>query len=205
MVPRKNLYPYAAFLLLYAALFAYNLSDGSKGAWDNVASLFIVTAIFLLSGWADLGPGLFLLANLPLLAHNLGTVGTAVLYGTHLGPLPYDKFIHLFSTIVFAALLFRTLLRHRMLRSVAAAAFFAFTVVSFFGVMTEIVEYEGYLHLPSSSGFFNSQQGPAPETGTLLYADTVTDLIANEAGALAGVLLFLPALGRSTRGRAKPS
>jgi hypothetical protein len=180
---RRNLPLAGAFALLYVIFGIYNLRAGSKGVWDNGTSLLLIAAMLALSGWAELNPGLFLFLNLPLLAHNIGTLGAAHIYGERLWLLPYDKFIHVFGVLVVGLLVARAMARRLPLRSLWGIAILAFSFTMLLGVCVESSEFIGYTFLPQSSGFFSPNAGETALIGLQYYTDTMTDTLSNAAGA----------------------
>jgi hypothetical protein len=187
---RSNLATAGALAVVYAALFAYDWRVGSKGVWDATISIGLLVAVIAVSRWARLTPWLVALINLPLLVHNAGLIGDSSLYGSHVGPLPYDKLVHLLATAVLGALTARAMFA-RLALARAGVALFAFSFVMLLGLCVELVEFLGYLYLPQSSGFFNPSAGPTALQGIEIYKDTMGDLLTNSIGAALGVAGYL--------------
>jgi uncharacterized membrane protein YjdF len=192
---RCNLAAAGALAVVYASLFVHGWRVGSKGVWDATLSLVLLVIVLGVSGWARLTPRLVALINLPLLVHNVGLIGDSSIYGSHVGPLPYDKLVHLLATSVLGVLTARAM-RARLLLGRGGVAIFAFAFVMLLGLCVELCEFLGYLYLPQSSGFFNPSAGPSALEGLEIYKDTMNDLLTNAAGAAAGVAGYLAVAGR---------
>jgi len=196
---RHNVGIAGAFAAIYAALFVHAYRVGSKAVWDAPLSVFLLGIAVTVSSWAKLTPRHIVLLNAPLLAHNIGLIGDASLYGSRLGPLPYDKFVHLLASFVLGILTARAI--HARLATIGAGtvAILSFAFVMLLGLSVELVEFLGYLYLPQSSGFFNPSAGPSALQGIEIYKDTMTDILTNAAGAAAGIAGYLVVLGPRAR------
>jgi len=192
----------AVFFVLFIALAIYNVFLRSEWFFDNLVSLAFLSAMFFLSGWLLLGRGSFLMFNIVLLLHNLGTFG---LYGLSFDGFFYDNIIHFLGTAVAAWIVFnfvsaRLHLRHH--KSVSSSivdehkivlVFLVIASVTFLGVIVELVEFGGFLLLGPGEGIFftgSGDGGYAKDDFEMQYRDTMEDLMVNILGAVAGVLSF---------------
>jgi hypothetical protein len=185
---------------IYFALFLWNLRLHSVGWWDNLLSLGLTAALLGISLRMRLRPWQAALLQLPLLAHNIGTVGGAAIYGGSVGPLAFDKFVHLFATFAIGLVCVQYL-RLAGLRPTPALVL-AVGFVLLLAAPMEMVEYAGYRLLPASSGFLSPDRGPAQMQGTRLYEDTIGDLFADLVGGAAGAAYGLLLIGRRALRRA---
>ena len=189
LAPHRNVATAGVFAAVYVALFVHAYRIGSKAVWDAPVSIFLVVVVLAVSSWARLSPRHIVLLNVPLLAHNIGLIGDAALYGTRIGPLPYDKLVHALATFVLGVLTARAM-HLRLALGAWPAGILAFSFVMLLGISVEVCEFLGYLYLPQSSGFFNPSAGPSALAGIEMYKDTMSDILTNAAGAAAGVVGF---------------
>ncbi|MBW3019940.1 hypothetical protein KY334_01475 [Candidatus Woesearchaeota archaeon] len=187
---------YGIFLVIYLFLIYYNHINDSKWLIDNVLSIALITFIFLISGWLKLDKYTFVLFNLALLTHNLGTFD---FYSWSYSFIEYDMIVHFFNSLVGGIILFnfvvlklhlnkketpahKLISEHKLIMIILVIA-----LVTTLGTMVELLEFFGFSFLGTGDGilFYGSGDGIFQN-----YSDTMVDVLVNLIGAIFGVIIY---------------
>ncbi|MBU2561752.1 MAG: DUF2238 domain-containing protein [Nanoarchaeota archaeon] len=203
VISRKERYGvFFVFLAVYISLAIYNLVNGSQWFFDNLVAIVFLVFMFLIARWLLLTPGSFIMFNLALTLHNLGTFG---LYGTTLDGFFYDNIVHFFGALVAAWIIFNFVsarLHIKWQKDVKRTVvdehkvvliFLVFASVAMLGSVVELVEFGGFVFLGPGEGIFfvgSGDGGYNVEDFKMQYYDTMEDMIVNALGSFAGVLMF---------------
>lgn len=184
---RKRFLTLLLFLGLHIIIAMFSFSLKLQWFYDILLALALLLVLFFVAKWLSMDTQSLFLASLALFLHNLGTFG---LYGTQLWIFSYDNFVHFTSSGIVAYLCCHFFVHWLHFKRdtrvhMANLLFFAFATVIMFSVMVEIIEFAG--HLLQTSGF--SFAGVDAEDGRE-YKDTMTDIISNLFGSIAGVFLY---------------
>lgn len=171
------------FLVILHIFLVYNINLQSVWIYDSIACLVLLGLFMLLHKrfrFSSLDSFLFGGILVMHLAGGLGAY-SRIEY--------YDKMIHFSAAFVGVWILSRPLMR--LLHIKRTTPFFILVLVSFIvlaGVILEIFEFSSAALLGTKEGFFSPQDfiGEGPED---YYQDTITDLMANIAGSIVGVVI----------------
>jgi len=144
--------------------------------------------------------GEFLFINIALLSHNLGQFG---FYEWFWWNIQYDNIVHFLSSATAAYIVFDFLARKLNIKKSQKVAktvieehkliFVMLTIcfVAALGALVEMIEFGGFFYLGEGDGilFFGSGDSDTGDI-TYQYFDTMTDILVNFLGSIAGVLLF---------------
>jgi hypothetical protein len=191
---RPPVHLFAPFLILYVALFIYNMSRGSQWAIDASMSTVFLTFMYFANAWLRMGTTGFLVLNVPLGLHNMGTFGAYGWQGTWLA---WDNLIHVLAIAVAAYYLFNLLAQrihlHRDHRydiddRPAIMVFLVMAGALTFGMGMELMEFAGAIWLGIGEGVLLAGVGDDVGLGGLegQYADTMTDIAMNVVGGAIG-------------------
>lgn len=192
---------YIIFLGIFIFFAAYNFINQSGWLFDSIISIIFITFIFLISKWIKLGRIGFILLNLALIAHNLGSFD---FYSWNLGWFSYDDAVHLFSSIIVAYIIFNFIARklcikegHINKRTVVnehkvILIFLVIASVATLGTLVETLEYFGFTYLGPGEGILFVGSGDYNKFGDIAsqYVDTMQDIIMNTIGSIVGVLFY---------------
>jgi uncharacterized membrane protein YjdF len=201
MNKKEKLVIYLIFLLLYLIFATYNLVGGSQWIIDNVVGIALLTFVFFVNKWLKMGKLGFILFNVALLTHNLGTFG---FYSWSWKIFAYDNVVHLLSSLVGAYILFNFVSRKLHIRKnqrvketvidehKAIVIFLVIASVAMLGTIVELIEFVGFMFLGPGEGMFFFGTGDSGNTEDVAgqYIDTMTDIIVNTLGSILGVVLY---------------
>lgn len=193
---------FVVFLLVYIALAFFNFFVRSQWLLDNLVAIVFLAFVFMISRWLLMGPGGFILFNVALLLHNMGSFGW---YNWEWGFMAYDNIVHFVGALVAAWIIFNfvssklhIIKHHRVKHTVVdehkvVFIFLVMASVAMMGTFVEIVEFGGFVFLGPGEGMFftgSGDGGYSIDDFELQYRDTMEDIILNTIGSVAGVLLF---------------
>ena len=188
---QKNIL-FGIFILYHAVSAVINYHHHSHWVFDNFAIIGLLIVMYVLTEKLYIGVPEFLLINLGFLLHTFGNFGA---YGWTYGRFAYDNFEHFIFPFALGYLLFNFVVhRFRIIdfkkhEHKAAFIIFILGVVALISVGHEFVEFFGYEFLPPGDGVFFTGVGDGAG-GADIYEDTMTDLISNVLGSLAGVYTY---------------
>jgi len=201
MNKREKYTTYGTFMIIYVLFLVYNYFQHSEWLYDNLISIGTLTLMVYLNKWLQLNKFGFMLFNIALLVHNLGTFG---FYSWSYGVLAYDNVVHFVSSTVAAYIIFKIIARKlhvkkdkRLKKTVVDEHLFTLIViviatVAFLGVLIELLEFAGFVFLGPGEGILFVGAGDSVNIAdiSLQYIDTMTDIIVNTLGSITGTLLF---------------
>jgi hypothetical protein len=193
---------FVLFLLVFIALSIYNFVNRSQWLFDNLVAIAFLIFVFSIYRWLMLSWRTYLMFNLALLTHNLGSFG---FYEFGSGFFAYDAIVHLFGAMVAAYIIFNFASRRlhvkrkrRVKRTVVDEhkVIFIFLVmasVAMLGTIVELIEFGGFMFLGPGEGMFFTGYGDSGYDASdfrAQYVDTMEDIIVNIIGSMIGVLAF---------------
>ena len=193
---------FIVFLFIYLAMAFFNFFLKSQWLFDNLVALVFLTFIFILSRWLLLGASGFILFNIALLMHNMGSFGW---YEWTWRFLAYDNIVHFVGALVAAWIIFNFVSaklhirdRHHVKQTVVdehkvILIFLVMASVAMLGTFVELIEFGGFVLLGPGEGMFFTGSGDGSVSAddfTLQYYDTMGDIIVNIIGSVTGVLFF---------------
>ena len=209
-IQRKSIF--AFFIVLYISFAIYSFLHTSQWIFDNFVAIAFTIFIFCIYRWAMLSWRTFLLFNMALTLHNLGTFG---LYNLGQGFFAYDAIVHLFGSMVTAYIIFNLVSqklhfrgRKRVRKTVidehrVMLVFLVIASVAMLATFIELVEFGGFVFLGPGEGMFFTGSGDGGYTTDdfkAQYFDTMQDIIVNTIGSFIGVLIFYMVRYRSRYG-----
>jgi hypothetical protein len=123
-------------------------------------------------------------AALIMIAAVMNNAGVLGFYDIYLGPVGWDKLIHL-TAMAGTTLLCYAFLRKRRL-NITTALIITFFVVQGFGAINEVSEFLGSYYLGIGQGLFGMQNGSV-QIGTFDAFDTQWDMVFNTFAILIGI------------------
>jgi uncharacterized membrane protein YjdF len=201
MNKKEKLVIFLLFLAVYIILATYNLTIKSQWVYDNIIAIMFLTFMFLVNKWLKLGKLGFILFNIALLSHNLGTFG---FYNWEFGLLGYDNVVHLLGSLVAAYIIFNFVARKLHIKARERVrytvvdehkAIFIFLViasVAMLGTVVELVEFIGFIYFGPGEGilFVGAGDSGNEEDAAGQYLDTMGDIAVNTIGTIIGVALY---------------
>ena len=192
---------YVFFILLYVFLGVQNYFDKSQWLFDNVISVVFLTIALFLLNWLKIRNVGFVMFNIALLLHNLGSFG---FYSWSYGIFGYDNIVHFCSSLAAGYIVFNFIARKMHIKKKARVKstvvdehtilliLLVFASVAMMGVFIELLEFGGFVFLGEGDGLFFVGAGDSANAGDMFgqYMDTMSDIIVNTLGTLAGVLLY---------------
>ncbi|PLW80435.1 hypothetical protein C0585_02460 [Candidatus Woesearchaeota archaeon] len=195
MKPWEKWSLFAIFFLIYFVFWSYSFMTGSQWIIDNSIALFTLILLILFSNVLKLKKTGFILLNLALLTHNLGTFGY---YSLTWKFLAYDNLVHFISLIVIAYITFNIVsIRFYKVpnnRDIFEENKYLFIILVMcaaisLSVLLELVEFGGYYYLGEGEGLLLAGVGDSDPMNNGIrdqYGDTMSDLIVNIFGAFIG-------------------
>jgi len=201
MNKKEKLAIYLVFLLFYIFFAIYNFVNGSQWLIDNVVGIVLLTFVYFINKWLKLGKFGFIMFNVALLTHNLGTFG---FYSWTYKIFAYDNIVHFLNALVGSYIVFNFVARKLHIRKnqrvkytvvdehKAIMIFLVIASVAMLGTVVEIIEFLGFMYLGPGEGMFFFGTGDSANDGTIAgeYIDTMTDIIVNTFGTIIGVMLY---------------
>lgn len=196
MNKKEKLIIYFIFLLFYILLGYYNYTKGSEFLLDNILSIAFLTFIFLITKFLKIHKLEFILLNIALFIHNLGSFG---FYAWNYLWIGYDNIVHFFSSFVTGFIVFNFITRKLHTKKgkyqkytiidehTAIIIFLVIATVAMLGTCIEILEFTGYTYFGESD---NILAPGASNSGFDNYSDTMMDIIVNLFGSLVGVNIY---------------
>lgn len=192
---------YALFISIYIVMSAYNYAKSSQWLFDNLIAIAFLTFFFAIIRWLKVGLTGFIMFNIALLLHNLGTFG---FYAWTWGPFAYDNLTHFIGSLVAGYIVFNFVARKLHLKKnaivkdtvidehKAVTIFLVIASVAMFGVFVELIEFGGFMFLGQGEGMLFTGSGDAASSEDMAgqYIDTMSDIVVNTLGTLAGVLIY---------------
>lgn len=192
---------YIIFMQVYVIFTVYNLLKGKQWWIDSIVAMFFLTFIFLINRWLKLGKVGFILFNIALLVHNMGTFG---FYSWTWKIFAYDNVVHLASSTVAAYIIFNFIARKLHIKKNQRVkytvvdehkAIFIFLViasVAMLGTIVELIEYIGFMYFGPGEGilFVGAGDSGGVEDVAGQYLDTMEDIVVNSIGSVIGTLLY---------------
>ncbi len=193
---------FGVFMLVYLGMAFFNFAGSSQWLFDNLVAIAFLTFMFIISRWLLLNASGFILFNIALLLHNMGTFGW---YGFSFHGLAYDNVVHFFGAMVAAWIIFnfvasrlhlkaRHPVKHTVVDEHKVVLFFlVIASVAMLGTVVELLEFGGFVFLGPGEGIFftgSGDGGYSMEDFRLQYYDTMEDTIVNTLGSVLGVFLF---------------
>ena len=190
---RLNIVVTLIYILVFTGLLIYNLIHKSWFFFDAVISIVLAIYFYYLSNKFDIGWAGLLFANLVVFCHDLGSFDAYK--GTIFG-IGYDSEVHFFGSCVGAILGMKIIPKSLNVfyskNSFRKNFFLILSIISivlFFGIVIEFIEFTGYSMGVYSTNMFSPTDLDL-RTPNYLYVDTIGDLIANVTGALTGVIIY---------------
>ena len=201
MKKKHRLIIFVISIVIFLGFTIYNYLIGSQWIYDSIMSIGLIIVAFLISKWIKLEVFEFIFIDIALILHNLGTIG---FYGWFWWIIQYDNVVHFVSSAVAAYIIFDFLLRkihikenQRFKKTFIDEHKWIFIImvisaVAMLGVVVELLEFTGYLYLGEGDDILFVGLGDSDKVGdsTYQYFDTMTDIIVNIFGSIAGVLLY---------------
>ena len=166
--------------------------QGSDWIYDAGLAIAILTALYFLAEYFHINKTGFILINLGIALHMLGSQG---FYGQTIMFLGYDKIVHFTNGLAIAYAVTNYLIHTIEIKHKAKTAtiiFLALSVTTMLGVVMELNEFVGYVYFGEGEGVFMPGDGDVQtlygEDG--FYVDTMMDIIFNTIGAIAGLLIY---------------
>lgn len=189
------------FALIYFFLAIYNYYNGSEWFNDSILALFLLGLTFYYSDYLKMTKDCYILFNMGLLAHNLGSFG---FYSYTFSIFAYDNLVHLLNSMVWAYIIFNFITRkfdvkknERVKNSfigehISLIILLVISLVSMCGVIIELIEFTGYSYLGAGDGMFFTGVGDSNQNSEIsgLYIDTMGDIFINIIGAIIGTFLY---------------
>lgn len=210
-IQRRSIFVF--FIVLYISFAIYSFLHTSQWFFDNLVAIAFTILVFSIYDWAMLSWRTFLLFNIALLLHNLGTFG---FYTFGSGFFAYDSIVHLFGSMVAAYIIFNLVSlklhstgRKRVRQTVIdehklLLIFLVMASVAMLGTIVELIEFGGFIFLGNGEGMFFTGSGDGGYTTddfNAQYFDTMSDIIVNMVGSIVGVVMFYMVRYRSRYGR----
>lgn len=202
MNKKESLIIYIIFVLVFVISAIYNFIVKSQWFFDNIFAMLLLTAVFFLAEWFEIGKKEFILLNFALVVHNLGAFG---FYNLNKGIFNYDTLVHLLLSFITAYILFNFFVQKLHIRKHKRVRFsiidehkviIIFLVISsviMLGTIVEIVEFFGFMYLGNGEGMFFTGAGDVDLTKDDIasqYKDTMEDILTNILGSTLGVLIY---------------
>jgi uncharacterized membrane protein YjdF len=201
MNKKHKLVIYLLFMQIYVIFAVFNYLKGSQWVFDSILAMIFLTFMFIINKWLKLEKFGFVLFNIALLSHNLGTFG---FYDWRWGIFAYDNIVHLLNSMVGAYIIFNFVARKLHIRERQRVKFtvvdehkiiFIFLVlasVAMLGAVVEIIEFLGFMYLGPGEGilFFGAGDSGNVDDIAGQYIDTMGDIIVNTIGTIIGVILY---------------
>jgi len=187
---------FSFFILIFLILTIYNFVIGSDWLFDNILTIILLILVFYFNKKLKLNNLSYVMLNIALLSHNLGTFG---FYSLSLGIISYDDAVHFLSSLVGAWIIFNFVTSFHLKfiqaavkenRTLLIILVIAFAI--FFGTLVEILEFAGFSYFGPGEGILFTGAGDYGKFGdpATQYNDTMTDIIVNVIGSTVGALFF---------------
>ncbi|MBD3164219.1 hypothetical protein GF323_03400 [Candidatus Woesearchaeota archaeon] len=198
---KQRLTIYLFSLAIYFLFTLYNFLASSDWLFDSTLSMALITAVFMISRWIKLDKFEFMMINLALIIHNLGTFD---FYEWHWWIIQYDHVVHFAASAVSAYIIFDFLARKLHIKekqrrkhtvideNKAIFITLAISIVVLLGTAIELIEFAGFTYLREGGGILFPGSGDSVKIGdpTYQYIDTMSDIITNVLGSISGVLYY---------------
>lgn len=193
---------FCVFIAVFLSLGVYNLMRGSQWFLDSIVAMAFLVFVFSIYRWLMLSWRTFLVFNLALLTHNLGSFG---FYEWGGGFFAYDAVVHLFGAMIAAYIIFNFVSRRLHLKRKRRVkqtvvdehkvvfVFLVIASVAMLATVVELVEFGGFVCLGPGEGMFFTGYGDSgydSEDFRAQYIDTMQDIMVNTIGSVIGVLAF---------------
>lgn len=190
------------FIVIFVSLAIYDFVNRSQWFFDSIVAIVFMVFVFSIYRWLLLSWRTYLMFNLALLTHNLGSFG---FYEFGSGFFAYDAIVHLFGAMVAAYIIFNFVSRRlhvkrkrRVKQTVVDEhkVIFIFLVmasVAMLGTIVELIEFGGFMFLGPGEGMFFTGYGDSGYGANdfrAQYVDTMEDIIVNTIGSMIGVFAF---------------
>lgn len=200
MNKKEKLIIYIIFMIVYILFSVYNYLLRSQWLFDALISMAFLTLVFFVAKWFKMQKPGFILFNLALLSHNLGSFD---FYAKTWGIFGYDNFVHLFASLVAGYILFNFIARKLHIKKNKTChetvvdehkwviIILVIAAVAMLGTFIELVEFGGFMFLGQGEGLFFTGSGDVtPDDLAGQYTDTMSDILVNTVGSIIGVLIF---------------
>ena len=188
---QKNIL-FGIVLIYYIVAVFISYQKHSQWIFDSFATIGLLVLLYFITKKFYIGVPEFLLLNLWLLLHSFGNFGA---YAWSYGFVGYDNIEHFIFPFALAYTIFNYI-THRFKvidfkkhEHRAVFILFILATVTFIGVLHEFVEFSGYEFLPRGDGVFFTGVGDGVG-GADIYEDTMTDLLSNMLGSIAGTVTY---------------
>lgn len=195
MKHEKNHIIFGIFSILFLSMFFYAIYINSKWYYDAIFAEIILIVLLFFCFSLDVDWKYMLLFSFAILAHALGIFG---FYAINYGEIGYDTFVHLFSSISGAMMMFHIFSRKIEIRvkrdfgnrHIFLLMFIVISLVTLCGVFVEIIEFSGYFLLGGVGEGILFPTDSISSTINNFYLDTIFDLLTNLIGSIIGVGIF---------------
>lgn len=185
MTAKSKQRTFFVFLIIFSGFFAYNLLRGSIEYVDAIFSITFMLLSLLLSEWLRIDAKKLGFIGAILVLHNIGATW---LYNQMIFFIRYDKIVHFIASLVGTVMVMGVLketIHINKLQKKLILALLSVSMILALGVLVEFFEFSGYLIGINSQGILSPGN---LAVGDVNYRDTITDLIANIAGGIVGVV-----------------
>ena len=191
----------ATWLVLAGVVAAAFLTGRRIWAVDAVVFAALLGGLYLLRSRLRLTPALFTLLCTIVVAHGLAVFG---LFGMTLFGVEYDSYIHSYSSIVVALVVFHYVLGLDL--PLPETLILTLLLALGLGLLNELVEFAGYRLFGRGEGFFLLGPGDIGATDAFenLMTDFFHDLYGNLAGLAAGLVIWRGRVHWSTGKKGQP-
>jgi hypothetical protein len=178
---KKLLWAGGIGVLLFVTLGIISLAKHSYFFIDSLVGIAVILLAYRWRHNITSFDGILML----LVAALMNTAGVLGAYEIYMGPVGWDKMLHIVALVGVTLICYTYLQKHRF--SVISAIVLTFFVAQGIGAFNEILEFLGFYFVGLGQGFFGMQNGVVVHAGFDLY-DTHWDMVFNTIGITLGLL-----------------
>jgi len=181
---------YGIFALFFSFVVIYSLSLGERFyVFDSILFITLSSLFFFYYEKLNLNLFSYLIINVAMSLHELGRFG---FFSMQFFNVNWDIYTHVIGSIAIAILIYSALKsRVRLYEKGFLKYFLLIVFLASIGIalVGEFVEFGGTLFLEDGQGLLGLESEAGPfENVSIDYWDTMTDLLANAAGSIIGII-----------------